>query len=301
MAETDFNIQGYSIGEIHSEPPSVTAQGAPDYPLLIVPIKLTIEDLESVREVPQCVILSVQSQLYIGSSSNKIADSTPIFEPVEFVRNNKARANYRVEFPLDFHRIKLIEEKRRGNMIFNISFSLLIGYYPSLLLQKEQYQNTDRALTHYETFSSRQLTLDIPQSYWVEKVLPLLGLGEYFIIEMPKGKKTLQEAWGYLEKAEFGYRSWNSKEVFGNCREIGTLLDGYIKAKFGTKTFSYEERWVRAFGSFKHLASLDLHLEDVKKKLVYPEESVKTNKSDAEHPLIRARALIKYAEELIQE
>lgn len=303
MAKTDFKIFGSSIGRILSEPTRVTAEGTSDYPSLIVPVSLIIESVKHPsEEVPQFTLLSIQSRLYIESSPNKIADSIPIIEPLEFIHNSEVSANHRLEFPLDFHRIKAIEERRTGSIRLGLGFSFLVGKYETLSIGSEQEPKTENFLTRCASSStSYNLDLNIPQSYWVESVLPLLGLGEYFIIEMPKGKATLQAVWNYLERAELGYRNWNSKEVFGNCREIGTLLDASIKAKFGTKSFSYEERWGRAFDKFNHLASLDLHLEDVKKKVIYAQDSVKTNKPDAEHLLIRTRSLIKYAEELLQE
>jgi len=36
---------------------------------------------------------------------------------------------------------------------------------------------------------------------------------------IPKGKKVIEEAWNYEEKAEECYRQWNTKGVYGNCRE----------------------------------------------------------------------------------
>ncbi|MGI8655385.1 MAG: hypothetical protein ACR2LC_09220 [Pyrinomonadaceae bacterium] len=301
MAETDFRIQESSIVRIHSEPTSVTAQGAPYYPRLNIPIELVIESISHPsKEVPQYVILNVQSELYTGNSDNNIADSTPIFDPLQFINNNKARTNYSLEFPLDSYRIKAIEEERRGNINLKVKLKLLVGHYKALSIQDEHGQSTQTFLTRYEKLSpSYDLALDIPQSHWVEKVLPLLGLGEYFIIEMPKGKKTLQEAWGYLEKAESAFRTWNEKDVFANCRELGASLEQAVKINFGEQDFSYKEKWGRSFKNFEHLLSLYLHMEE--KRREYPSSSVSTAKADAEHVLIISKALIKYVEELVQQ
>jgi len=141
----------------------------------------------------------------------------------------------------------------------------------------------------------------IPSSDWIHDFAPKLGLGEYFIVELPKGKEVIEEAWNYVEKAEECFRRWDTKGLYANCREIGSLLDEVIRKKFGKDSFIYKERWGRTVGRFENLASLDLHLEDIKKSQKYIPEDVKICKSDAEHILIVTKALIKFAEELLQE
>lgn len=144
----------------------------------------------------------------------------------------------------------------------------------------------------------------ISSSDWINDYAPKLELGEFFIVEIPKGEKIIEKAWNYVEKAEESYRRWDTKGVYANCREVGVLLDGIMKEKFGKDNFVYEERWGRTYGRFKNIsfnefASLDLHLEDIKKK--YSAQDIKISKADAEHILIVTKALIKYAEELLKE
>lgn len=122
------------------------------------------------------------------------------------------------------------------------------------------------------------------------------------MVEIPKGKPIIQEAWNYIEKAEESFRRWDSKGIYGNCREVGNLLDGIIKEKFGKDSFIYKERWGRTYERFNNLASLGLHLEEIKKNSKqYNPEDIKINKVDAEHLLIVTKALIKLAEELSKE
>lgn len=77
-----------------------------------------------------------------------------------------------------------------------------------------------------------------------------------FHIEIPKGRKTIQEACNYVEKAEECFRNWNTKGVYAYCREIGALLNGTIKGKFGKNSFIYGERWGRTYGRFEHFQLL---------------------------------------------
>jgi len=125
----------------------------------------------------------------------------------------------------------------------------------------------------------------IPSTDWIHDYAPKLELGEYFIVEIPKGKEIIEKAWSYVEKAEECFRRWDTKGVYANCREVGYLLERVVKEKFGKDSFNYKERWGRAYGRFEHLASLDLHLEQLKQKQQYVSE-IKIGKDDAEHILI---------------
>ena len=107
----------------------------------------------------------------------------------------------------------------------------------------------------------------IHSSDWIHDYAPNLGMGEYFAVEIPKGEKVIKEAWDYVEKAEECFRTWDTKGVFANCREVGKVLDKKIKKEFGERSFTYNERWGRAYlRFFNFLVSLGLHLEDMEGK-----------------------------------
>ncbi len=137
----------------------------------------------------------------------------------------------------------------------------------------------------------------IPSSDWINDYAPKLGLGEYFVVAIPKGEKTIKKAWEYVEKAEEGFRKWVTKEVYANCREAGSLLDKTMKANFATNPVI--KKWKKAIENFKSEASLNLHTEEIKEQK--PAGEVEVRKADCEHLLIVTKALIKYAEELLQE
>ena len=166
---------------------------------------------------------------------------------------------------------------------------------------------------------TKEISIDAPD--WIYDYAPKLGLGEYFVVEVPKGKGAIQRAWSYVKKAEECFRSWDIKGVFSNCREAGEVLDKVIREKFGKNSFTYNERWGRAYlRFFNYIASLGLHLEEMQGKnweeLIknlpegfphpkrfadYPEDEVKIGRADAEHALFTTKLLVKYAEELLEE
>jgi hypothetical protein len=141
--------------------------------------------------------------------------------------------------------------------------------------------------------------IEISESAWIYNFAPKLGLGEYFIVEIPKGGDIVKEAWSYVEKAEEAFRRWDSKSVCAYCREAGKLLNRVVKERFGEESFVYRERWGRAYANFEKLASLDLHIEDIKQR--YKAEEIKIGRADCEHLLIVTKSLIKFAEELLRE
>lgn len=147
----------------------------------------------------------------------------------------------------------------------------------------------------------RKENIEITLSDWLYDYAPKLELGEYFVIEIPKGEKTIEKAWNYVEKAEECFRRWDDKGAFANCREAGSLLNELIKKKFGKNSFIYKERWGRAYNRFENLASLNLHIEDIRKSQRYAPEEIKISKADVEHMLIVTKVLIKLAEELLKE
>jgi hypothetical protein len=300
MAEVSVTVAQFSNGKLHVDPAHVRATNGPVYPLLTVPTELRFRKLDIQREIPKFAVLSVQAGLFISPGTSKIADSVAIFDPLEVLGGYEASQTYPIEFPLDPYRIRLLEASRRGNMSFQIKFQFLIAHYETILIQKGGRQAEQHLVSGYERLQQQtELNVEIPQSLWVSKVLPALGVGEYFLIEIPKGNKTVPAAWDYLEKAETAFRHWNSKEVYGNCRELGVLLDQAIKAKFGVNDFSYSIRWRRAYSGFADMASWSLHLEDLKKSPKYTPDSVQTSKADAEHLLLRTKELLKYAEEIL--
>ena|SRR5438094_1265470 len=92
--------------------------------------------------------------------------------------------------------------------------------------------------------------------------------------------------------------NWVIQSVFAHCREIGVSLDNYLKNLCKNNSFAYKEKWGRAYANFGHMASLDLHLEDVKKREEYTVQNISTDENDASYLLIQTKNLIRYAEKL---
>src|SRR5260370_28570464 len=142
--------------------------------------------------------------------------------------------------------------------------------------------------------------MEVAQSKWAGKILPALGTNALFIVEIPTRNEHIAGAWSLIEQGEKAIDRWDTKAVFAHCREAATALTGVVEKHHSHNSFLRDERWNRAVKEFRHFASLDLHLEDIKAKGSHSTEHVHIGKPDAECLLIFVKALAKYAEELLR-
>jgi hypothetical protein len=304
MAETSLSIQSYSVIKVRVEPTSIRGTGTSEYLRLAVPLNLSLSPIKEFRQIGSkeqgkpFVILDIKGSLFLQDSSQQIADSLPTTH-IHRVFNAWDTSD-ELEFPLDYRRIEEIEEKRKGgDLMIRLDFRSIVGVYEPLILSEGGKQAKKNFLAEIETPFAQMSNIIIPQSHWVKNILPSLGRSKYILVEIPESNSTIKEVCDYLERAEVAFMKWDTKGVSSNCREIGSALDTRIKDKFGDG-FTYKERWGRVYKGFSNWASLDLHLEDIKKSK-YMADEVKTTKADAEHLLVVTKSLIKFAEELLRE
>lgn len=139
---------------------------------------------------------------------------------------------------------------------------------------------------------------EIDVTSWIKRYLPKLERGKpisfRISLEGDLADQTMQD----LSKAEDAFKLGDTKSVFAYCREIGVRLDNYLKNLCKNNSFAYKEKWGRAYANFGRMASLDLHLEDVKKSEKYTIQNISTDESDLSYLLIQTKNLIRYAEKL---
>ena len=306
MNRKDFRYYSYTIGEIIFDFKYTSASGGRLYPRLFLPLNLELKKLDKnliiEQKIPKFIINSVKAELYVENEPEKLSDSIPIFSEATFYRNRTESANLRFEFPVDHNKIDRIEINRSDDIKLKMAIQFQLAVFEPINYAVDTHlTETKYFITNYRTIYE-DFNVEIPQSYWLKNVLPNLGVGEFFVIELPKGTDEIREAWEFISRAEHAFRNWDSKSVFANCRELGELLDGKVKAKFGNSSFSYKERWQRRYDNYTHYASLDLHLEKLKANSNnYNSADLKAYKSDAENMILSAKVLTKYAQELLNE
>lgn len=214
----------------------------------------------------------------------------------------ESQQNFDFYIPLDPYRLKEIENYRAsGNLKLRLEIQI-IAALPSNVTGNLQ-DSTTQAKFHVSEISSifERINFEIPRSIWIERILPKLNKFNVELIEFPLGKGRLQEAYSFLEASEDAYNRWDTKSVYVHCREMATALDRIIRQRLASDKFSIDERWVRAYDKFNNLASLDLHLEDIKKSTAIDSQQVKIDRRDAEFVFLSAKLLLKYANELLPE
>lgn len=294
MPETSFMIRGSSQNKLRIEATEVTAEGGGTYPRLLFPVHL---DFGSPERNQPLILLSAQADLLAGDAPDKLSDSVDAFGQVTVLYSH-ASAFRMFEFPLDLRRISEMESRRAPDLKIRLQMQFLFAGSASWPINTSEGAQTFQALTGFET-TNAVLPLEIPHSHWVEKLLPRLGYGSYFVIDIPMGRHVVNKAWQLVEKADGAFVRWDTKSVFAHCREAGVLLDTTLREKLGATHFAYCERWGRAYKQFTHCASLDLHLEDIKGGSKYDVAQIGIHRPDAEHLLIVTKSLVKYAEELL--
>ena len=284
MAEGTLQIRSWNGNQIFIDPANISANSGLEYPRIIIPIRLELNPIkESSARVTNFIILNTTAELFLEDKHLKISDSAFGSYPYK-VFTERLNTTYSLEFPLNYKRISKIEENRRDNLTLQLNLHFTIGLYE---------QNFIGSIEN----SYVQMGFEIEQSYWVKNILPALNYSEYFLIEIPKGDKLINEAWAYVVKADGCYERWDTKGVFANCREMGSLLDRIVKEKLSNDPNII--KWERSFSKFDHFVSLFLHVEDVKGNK--PNGDIIVNKNDSEHILINSKVLLKYAENLLRE
>lgn len=148
---------------------------------------------------------------------------------------------------------------------------------------------------------SEECSHKISASDWINDFAPKLKLGKFVTVEIPAEGELFDKAAVHLAKADEAFLRWDTKGVFSSCREVGSLLDGLVKREYGKDSFTYKERWGRAYTKhFENWASLDLHNEDLKGRYPSPEQ-VKLERPDSECLLMSTKLLVKFAQELLKE
>lgn len=293
MAEASLAIRSYSGNRVRIDPTEISADGGLTYPRLVVPLHL---DLAPIQKQGYS-ILNLRAGLTLGDRPGKLGDSIPLLNHLS-VWGSAFSTVSNVEFVLDQLRVREIESRRNGNLKIRLEVYFFIAFWENCPVNTTEGVRNVQVLTGFETpFAA--ISFDIPQSHWVDHILPNLGQGKYFLVEIPAGTGQIKAAWQLVEKADAAFSRWDTKSVFAHCRETATLLDKTLKDAFGTDHFAYRVRWTRASNQFNNLASLGLHIEDIKGASNSASVDATIERPDAEHLLIVTKSLVKYAEELL--
>ena len=261
MPEQSFMIGSSSGNSIRLEPQEIRGEGAPACPRLVIPVKMSLNpSIKGEGSVQPFEIIQLSGSLLMSKPPLKIGDLKSYSQPYK-VRYPNVSATYAMEIPLDFYRIEWIEENRNGDLPLKLDLNFLIALYERFPLPKERDEVeaiTKDVITEFET-SWQQMEFTIPQSHWVEKILPGLGYGKVKLIEVPIPEKivpdTFEKALQELEQAQGYFIEGDYDKVVAHCRNAIQLIPEVLPLSFAEGESQTYPSKVKKF--------LEQHLADV--------------------------------------
>jgi HEPN domain-containing protein len=244
--------------ELDIDPSRLAGSGNADYPQLSWQMEMPLD----APKTPQTdyAFRAANAQLYFATGPClKIADARPLsLDRVIPGHLNHSITEYpNFEFPLDARRIAAIERVRQGGSLqFNLHMQVVvdeIGINPA-------HEPTKRPAV-WGLKAAHQLSMqerfDVPQSHWVERVLPNIGYGQVHLIELPvvplEQMASLQKSFDALKEAQEHHKQGFYNAAVVNCRQA---LDSMLTAKMeilddgGNKRLvpCLDERWKMRLG-----------------------------------------------------
>jgi len=311
MAKGYFSVSGWSTqSEVSLEAGEVIGIGEPEYPRLIIPLEVALRPEERDGKIKVYSLLWLQSGLYIGDT--KIGDSFP--QPIaEYSWPDVRSRRITMEIPLDFYRLKRIEERRQDDIRFQLLGFALVAEHPSSSPNEQQEHRRD-----VEGFAAAQFEIyfDIPQSHWVGEILPGLGYGRFELIEVPIPEgivpeifhKALQE----LKEAQRYFIQGDYDKAVAHCRNVVDLIPRtYLpndKRPFGPKIQEFLGQYLPFISGSKRkfLETMVNSVWGTCSDAVHPQtDSVSPsnyfNRADAEAIRLVTTALIAYVGKLLKQ
>lgn len=154
----------------------------------------------------------------VGSAGQIVFHSFPL----SLFSRPATRGQVVLNIPLDVYQLRQIEEQRFGGVSLKFDFTFEFAkHYP--IARKEPYAPIEKFETNF--FS---MTMNIPRSDWVDKVLPGLGYGKIDLVEVPLLETAIGErlakAVAEFQQVQSYMLQGNYDKVLGHCRNALELL-----------------------------------------------------------------------------
>lgn len=212
---------GRAIAELDIDASKLCGYGGADYPQLMWQLQLALVP----QKAPQIdyAFRSVTAQLYFAAGQ-KIADARPISlnRVIQGHQDYWGEEYLNFEFPLDARRIEAIERQRQGGSLqFRLDVQILVDEYGAIPAHVESKRPAFWGLRAVQRLTLQE-TFQVPQTDWVERVLPNIGYGKVHIVEFPATPldacATLDHSFKALKQAEDKHRLGFYDDAAGKCR-----------------------------------------------------------------------------------
>ena len=314
MPKGNFSISAWRTeSDISLEANRIRGQGGPEYPYLFIPIEFILRPSEDKGKIKAYSLLWIKSSLHVrnikigeGVSESIVEYSWPHLSPREIY----------TEIPLDVYRIGKIEEQRQGDIELQLKGSALIAEHP--LVTKAGINERQEYRKDVEEFTTGRfdITFSIPQSHWVDKILPGLGYGKVKLIELPIPEKivpdTFQKALKELQESQRYFVKGDYDKVVAHCRSAVQLipealsidLSGIERPSFSDKVKKFLEEHLSAFLTDSKRKSLETIIKATWKLSSIPHHPSPPgyfNRNDAEAILQITIIILAYVGKLLKQ
>lgn len=180
-------------------------------------------------------ILPVHAELFSGQTNQLLSD---VFGPwVTSVGTGESKSSFVLKFKLSDTALHFIEKSRTGDL------SMTVG----LKIHTLQYQISGGRMNS-ETFDVR-ISLNVPRSVWVEKLLPQTGFRNLKLIEVPITHSRLKEAYAAIivefDKAEKYFNLQDYNKCVAHCRSTMDTLTNHLKLVKDESTSRTASKWLK--------------------------------------------------------
>lgn len=231
MAETMFSppsMPNFS-GMLHMDLERISGRGGPIYPQLNVLLRVSLESAElafrrnTAPQTPEDLLQDyslhqIYGTLFFSSQGSGVTELTKFQSlPISHLSRTNPKVDISLDIPLDLYRLHLLEELRVGDVSLQFTFQFhLIKYYQAPRKQ------THLVIEQFETSWINQFIVTVPQSHWIDKVLPGLGYGKISLVEVPIPEKaigeTIVKAVEEFQVAQHSLLQGDYNKALGHCR-----------------------------------------------------------------------------------
>lgn len=302
----DLTYQSNVIGDLRIDGTTIYGKNGPQFPEIIINAVLDLSPYESSgqvlgegdgegREEFPYTVTELEGDLHLKEGPGSRSETRPVCRLQSDLDPRYVRRIFetttQLRGRLTPHHVNEMEKYRQGGDL-NLQVSCALTLHFEKPPQEEQRFGRVRA----------DIDVKIPRSHWTDSVYPDLGGREVFVIEIPKGERSIEAAWEKIEDAKDARQDWNKEGASIACREAADVLDRAIQEHFGADSCVYKQRWERAYNGVEHQASLAGHLQEIKSEssCKRPNE-LRVGQADLECLIIRTQSLLKYAEALLEE
>lgn len=248
------------VGEISIDPSYICGSKGAGFSILSFPVDMKItQNKESIR------LLNLNCTLYVGADNAKIYQLSPA---MTFYPELQIEQQLTLQFPITRDQLSFMEEQRHlseaKKALFTLKFTgRIAGCYetehscgasscPKPHFSAQYGMNSKVSFFHAPRFD--ELTISIPASEWVDRILPQLGgcSLQLFEVSIPGDKPIFnfdaQKIMALLAAAAKKYDMGNYADSVGDCRKIRKYIEGCLKDDPNEKEMRVAERIARNMG-----------------------------------------------------